>query len=95
MKKKTIINVAERIGRFMLPVLVSALLAGCALVVAYFAWGFEHYGIINAVVVFDMAAILFAALGIPVYLTGVYLKNETNDEPTIGWHVGRFLCKRR
>lgn len=95
MKKQKIIAIANHLGRAIPITLVSAFLAGCALIVAYLAWGVESYLVINVVMAFIMATILFAAVGIPVYLTGVYLKNEANDEPTIGWYIGRFLCKRR
>lgn len=78
--KKTFITIAERIGHAMLPVLVSTFLSGCALVGAYLAWGFEVYAVINGFMIFAMAAILFAAVGIPVYIAGNYMSNEPDED---------------
>lgn len=99
MKNTTLIAIAERIGRATPYVVVSAALADVALIVAYFAWGFEHYGIINAVMVCTIAAVVWGCIGIPLDVIAAYCSNPEadpdNESCEIRWHVGRALMRGR
>lgn len=93
------INAAERIGRATPYVVVSAALADVALIGAYFAWGFEHYGVINAVMVCTIAAVIWGCIGIPMHVIAAYCSDPDadpdNEAREIRWHIGRALMRGR
>lgn len=66
MKKQKIMAIAEKIGCAAPYVVVSAALADLALIGAYFAWGFEHYAVINSVMAFSIAAVVLGCIGMAV-----------------------------
>jgi hypothetical protein len=71
--KKKIIAIAEIIGCATPYIAVAAILAAVALIGAYFAWGFEQYAVINAVMAFSIAAVVCGVIGIPVAVAWDYI----------------------